>query len=130
MLCAVGLPDAHNLADSLPRATGLEDAAMPKQTIAGKVYDTETAEELASASAEMTRTDIGYWEETLYRTPQRAYFLAGGGGPATKWARPTVGGGRIGSSGIRALSEQEARAWVEKYARETYETIFDAPPGA
>ena len=101
-----------------------------RQVIGGKVYDTETADQLASADSSLTRTDFGHWEETLYRTKKGGYFLAGGGGPATKWARPGVGGRPAGSSGIRALSEQDARAWVEKYANETYETIFGAAPEA
>jgi hypothetical protein len=100
-----------------------------KQVIDGKTYNTETATELAN-SRWGNCSDLRHWSETLYRTKNGAYFLAGGGGPMTRWSRPCEGGGRSGSTGIQVLSEQEAREWVEKHANDQYETIFGPAPEA
>jgi len=101
-----------------------------KQIIEGKVYNTETAEELAGANAGLSTSDFGHWREALYRTKKGAYFIAGGGGPRTRWAVAARGGGTGGSAGIKAVSTDEAREWVEKYANDEYETIFGAAPEA
>ena len=101
-----------------------------KQVIAGKSYNTETATKLAEAGAGLGYSDFKHWYEILYRTKKGAYFLAGYGGPMTRWARPAQGGGTTGSEGIRVLTEQEAREWVERYDNDKYETIFGNAPEA
>jgi len=86
-----------------------------KQVIAGKLYNTESATEIGWASSPEPRSDFRWWHETLYKTQRGAYFLCGSGGPMTSWQRPAGGGGVMGGSGIRAMSETEAREWAEKW---------------
>jgi hypothetical protein len=94
-----------------------------RQVIDGKAYDTSTADKLGEASSILARTDFRHWEEALYRTKRGAYFIAGGGGPMTRWAIP-CDKGTSGSEGIKVLTETEARQWVEKYCNDRYEKIF------
>jgi len=101
-----------------------------KQVIDGKSYNTETAKELAHASWG-SPSDFHHWDETLYRTRKGAFFIAGGGGPMTRWARSTGNGNeRSGSTGIRVLSEDEAREWIERHANDQYEAVFGPVPEA
>lgn len=54
-----------------------------KKVINGKVYNTETAEEVASYSFSNSN-DFRYIREKLYRTKKGNWFLYGEGGPMTK----------------------------------------------
>jgi hypothetical protein len=54
------------------------------------------------------------WYEELYRTPSGTYFLIGTGGSKSHWAR----------EGMRILSAEQAKTWVERWANESYERIF------
>jgi hypothetical protein len=97
-----------------------------KQVIEGKTYNTETATCLAEASSNCSTRDYNFWKETLYRTKNGAYFIAGEGGPMSSWSRSTGQNEWSGGSGIRVLTEAEAREWVERYANDEYEEIFGA----
>ena len=97
-----------------------------KQVIEGKVYNTETADQLASATSGGSTSDFGYWRENFYRTKSGAYFIAGIGGPMSSWAEKCGQNSWTGGSGIRAITEAEAKEWVEKYSNDDYETIFGA----
>jgi hypothetical protein len=98
-----------------------------KRIVDGKMYNTETATKIHTEDACLSSTDFRHWNETLYKTKKGAYFLAGYGGPMTRWAVPSGdGNGRCGSKGIRVLSEADARYWVEKYANDKYEEVFGA----
>jgi len=101
-----------------------------KAVIDGKSYNTETAEKLCEASSGLGNSDFKHWYEELYRTKKGAYFLAGYGGPMTRWARSCQGGGYSGSRGIRVLDDQEAREWVERHDNGAYESVFGAAPEA
>jgi hypothetical protein len=87
-----------------------------RQIIEGKKYDTETATEICDVSP------IGYsrqdfqWEDTrLYVTSKGRFFLAGKGGPKSRWA--TALGNSISSgSGIKPLSLEEAQWFAERHA--------------
>ena len=47
-----------------------------KKVIRGRVYDTETAQEIGSTcGGGENRTDFHYWEETLYKKKTGEYFL-------------------------------------------------------
>lgn len=85
-----------------------------KQIIEGLRYDTETAKELGEASYNGSSTDFQYFHETLYKTESGRYFLAGKGGPRTRWAH-AVGNGQTGGSGIQTLEASEALEWAERY---------------
>jgi hypothetical protein len=101
-----------------------------KAIIDGKSYNMLTATKLGEAASGLGNSDFKHWYEELYRTKKGAYFLAGYGGPMTRWASACQGGGWSGSKGIRVLTEQEAREWVERYENGQYEAIFGAVPEA
>lgn len=83
-------------------------------------YDTDKADLVGETDAlshgVASTTDFAYWEASLYVTPRaRRYFLAGRGGPMTRWARSVGGGTYSGGSGITPMSPAEAREWAERY---------------
>lgn len=89
-----------------------------KAIIDGKRYDTATAERIAGGGSDVGPSDYRWYSESLYRTRKGTWFLAGEGGPASPYAEPIEGGrGRIGGSGIKPLSPEEARAWLERERR-------------
>lgn len=83
-----------------------------KQIINGKRYDTNTATFVAKYGRGLGRGDFSNYDEELYRTPRGNWFLAGEGGPMTKYSRP-CGNMTSGGSGIIPLSPDEARSWLE-----------------
>lgn len=84
-----------------------------KRIIDGKVYNTETAEEIASWHNGYYGGDFKRCEESLYRTPKGSWFLAGEGGPMSKYARP-AGNMTSGGDGLEPLTPDEARRWLEE----------------
>lgn len=88
-----------------------------KAIINRKVYDTEKAQEVAHYSSPDNPGDFRSYEETLYLTPKGAWFLVGEGGPMTKYARPAVGGGTCGGSGMNVLTSEEALQWLEDHQK-------------
>jgi hypothetical protein len=85
-----------------------------KRIIEGKVYDTNTAEEIESDSFS-NPSDFHYWEETLYRTEKGAFFFHGEGGPMSHYARDIGNNSTTGSERIWAVDENEAREWLSKH---------------
>ena len=88
-----------------------------KAIIEGKRYDTETAREIASYSNGLGGGDFRNIEETLYRTKNGAFFLAGSGGAMTKYAEGN-GNTTWGSSKIIPLSDADALSWLENKAND------------
>lgn len=86
-----------------------------KQIIEGKRYDTETAHEIGSGGGKAYPGDFHYYYESLYRTPRGNYFLAGEGGPLSRYGRPAYGGGTCGGKGIVPVSQEEALMWCEEH---------------
>lgn len=83
-----------------------------KAVINGKRYDTNTAQMIASWHSGYYGNDFRAEEESLYRTIRGNWFLAGAGGPMTKYAESC--GNMTGSgSGIIPLSAKEALQWLE-----------------
>ena len=72
---------------------------MEKQ-ICGKIYDTETATQVARRSFGTFGEEDGY-EEILYKTPEGNYFLYGRGGKKSPYAEEK----------ITRLSLARAEAW-------------------
>ena len=95
--------------------------------IGGKRYDTTTAKPLCSDEHGYAG-DFSAYRETLYRKRTGEFFLAGIGGPMTRWGEPAPGGGTTVGSGILPLSDDMARAWVEDHCNDLYETIFGPAP--
>jgi len=84
-----------------------------RQVIKGLVYNTETAEILGSAdSSYLGANDFRSYSETLFKTKKGRFFLAGEGGPMTKWGE-ACGDMRGFGSGIIPLDSAEAREWCE-----------------
>lgn len=86
-----------------------------KQVVNGKVYDTETAELIHEFENPAVRGDFHYLEESLYRTANGAYFLAGSGGAMTGYRTPLEDGSWGGGSTIQPLSEPAAIEWLENH---------------
>ncbi|MEW6481958.1 MAG: hypothetical protein AB1397_02985 [bacterium] len=84
-----------------------------KKIINGKIYDTTTAQEIASDGFS-SPGDFHYWEEILYRTPKGNYFFYGEGGPMSHYAKNVGNNTTSGSSTIWAVSEEEAQKWLAK----------------
>jgi hypothetical protein len=86
-----------------------------KAIIDGKRYDTEKAIEIGHSSYNGPGNDFQAWSGSLYKTPRAGrYFLAGEGGPMSRWASSVDGGGWSSGDGIIPLTSEEALAWAEK----------------
>lgn len=96
-----------------------------KKIINGKVYDTSTAQKLASAGNSNCSDGMARYSEVLYRKRTGEYFLHGSGGAMTKYAT-SLGGGSWGSGeSIIPLSYAEATEWAETHLDgDKYEEIF------
>lgn len=84
-----------------------------KRVIEGKVYNTETAENIAVDTFGYAN-DFHYWVDRLYKTKNGRFFLQGEGGGLSHWARRHEDGSGYGE-GIRVLSVEEARTWCEEH---------------
>lgn len=85
-----------------------------KQIINGKTYNTETATELCSASANCAHTEFQWWGETLYQTAKGAYFLHCEGGAMSQYSQSFDSGERTGGEKLAALTRDEAIEWAER----------------
>jgi hypothetical protein len=85
-----------------------------KKVIDGLLYDTESATEVAYWHNGKLPGDFHRAEETLYRTPNGRWFLHGKGGAMSDYRRPAGDGFRDGEE-IRALTKDEAQAWLERH---------------
>lgn len=84
-----------------------------KQIVNGRMYNTETATLVTTLDAD-SRSDFGWERTSLYRTPKGNYFLAGEGGPTSRWRCKTSGGGAWkGGEGLRPLDPAQALAFAE-----------------
>ncbi len=92
----------------------------------GRRYDTDTATKIVDVSPSgYGRNDYKYEETALYRTDKGAWFLAGHGGPMTRWSRPVGQSGRTGGKGILPIYPEEARELLEERGEvEVLETYF------
>jgi len=97
--------------------------------IAGKLYDTKTATEICSISGTTYNVNDNNYEDTrLYKSPKGQYFLAGEGGPSSRWAKSCGVGAFSGGSGLVLVTEQEAREIVEANGSpEDYANCFGTP---
>lgn len=94
-----------------------------KKVIGGKRYDTKTAKFITSYSNNLGYRDFKHFGEDLYLKKTGEFFLAGEGGPLSKYAKPCPEG-VCGSVDIIPLTSDEAKNWVEEYANEFYEDLF------
>ena len=99
-----------------------------KRIIDGKRYNSETATKVADVSPSgFSRGDFQYEDTWLYRTKAGRWFLAGNGGPMSRWAHSIGLNGYSGGEGIQVLDEDEARALLEQHGEtEAIEKHFSA----
>jgi hypothetical protein len=89
---------------------------MARKIVRGKRYDTEKSTEIGSASGGGAVGDFSYWEATLYRAPRSgAYFLAGEGGPMTRFAQSIGQNQWSGGEDIIPMTRQEAFDWAQEH---------------
>ena len=85
-----------------------------REIIDGKRYDTDKADELGAWSTDCGVSDFNHTSEALYRTPRSGrYFLAGEGGPMSRYAVSLGQGGWRGGEKITPLTDEEAFAWAQ-----------------
>ena len=85
-----------------------------KATINGFRYDTDKATEIGYASHGY-QGDFSHWTATLYVTKRaKHFFLAGEGGPMTRWARRVEQNSYSSGEGIVVLSREEALEWAQQ----------------
>ena len=95
-----------------------------KKIINGKRYDTDTASKIGFWSNSRSYSDFDFCEETLYRKRTGEFFIHGGGGARTKYAKEEYGMYGWGEA-IVPLTDDEAKTWVEKNLdADTYEALF------
>jgi len=86
-----------------------------KKVINCKIYNTETAIEIAHyETSELGQSDFRYERTTLYKTKKGNFFLAGEGHGMTRWAHNNGNTSGWGN-GIEAISANEALVWLERY---------------
>lgn len=99
-----------------------------RQVINGKMYNTDTAEFIAHNCQGGGVSDFRYYEEDLYRKKTGEFFCAGEGGPLSPYAEACPTGGWYDGSGIRPLTIEETKAWMEEYGDiDTYIYCFGEP---
>jgi len=95
-----------------------------KQIIDGKMYNTDTADEIASWDNGCYGNDFNACEEALYQTKKGVFFVYGTGGPRSKYAQSFGSNSFGGGGGFNVLSSDEAFEWLQDHgctkALETY----------
>lgn len=90
-----------------------------ERVIDKKIYNTETSNELFYVSnKEKEKYRTNQFEEALYKTDKGNYFMAGRGGPCTRWRQIDERIDRIDfieGEGIIPISEYLAIAWLTKH---------------
>ena len=81
--------------------------------IAGKRYDTNAADFIASVSVS-DQEAANKATESLYKKKTGEYFLHGVGGPLSRWGHSTRQGWTDGES-IRPLTVEQAQQWLESH---------------
>jgi len=99
---------------------------MTKKVINGKMYNTETADLLETASYKYP-SDFEWFKESLYRKETGEFFIDGEGGASSQYAEEGATGGWTYGSKFIPLTEKEAQAWVEKHHADTelYEELWE-----
>lgn len=103
----------HDISNHRPPRTGRKGKIM-KKIINGKMYDTETAKEVASCYHGEGPRDFHYYSESLYRKRTGEYFLAGKGGPMSHYAVTVGQNSWSGGEKIIPLTYEEATEWAER----------------
>lgn len=84
-----------------------------KKIIDGKRYDTDESQLIGEKTSGHSPRDFNHYSEALYLTRKGAYFLAGEGGPLTKYG-VQIGNDIACGSAIFPFSKQEAFGWAQE----------------
>ena len=87
-----------------------------KAVIEGRMYDTDKAEAVATMDNGHMPNDFHYVEENLYVTRKGNWFVHYVGGALSGYGE-SFGNERHGSSGIKALTEDEAFEWLQRHGQ-------------
>jgi hypothetical protein len=100
-----------------------------RRVIDGKLYNTETAEEVCDMSSNHNRGDFHHHTTKLFRSRKGQYFVAGEGNALSRWSRPIGNNGSGGGDGLYLVTADEARKLAEKHCRdvETIALFFGEP---
>ena len=80
--------------------------------IKGKLYNTESAKELARIDSGHSPSDFEYWEEVLYLTKSGNFFLYGWGGGNSRYGEWHGNSGGAGEK-IMPMEPEAAIEWSE-----------------
>lgn len=93
------------------------------KVIDNKRYDCRTAKLLLET--DRNAGSFSYVHEALYRKKNGEYFLAGEGGPQSKYSVTVSANEWRGGEKITPLTEEEARTWVaDHFDGNEYEALF------
>ena len=100
-----------------------------KRIIKNRMYDTDTAKLLATASCSTcSPSDFSYWTEELYRKRNGEFFIYGVGGPSSRYSRRIETNVWTGDSRIVPISYDTAREWAEReLSADEYIRLFGEP---
>ena len=86
-----------------------------RKIVRGKRYDTESARLVGEYENSLPVTDFHHVWMGLYCTPRSGqYFLAGKGGPMTRFAQSTGQNQWSGGSDIIPMTREEAFSWAQE----------------
>jgi hypothetical protein len=85
-----------------------------KRIIDGLRYDTATAEPIATFTNGFGQSDFKWDNSAIYKTKKGRYFIAGRGGPKSRWATQ-VNNTTSGGEGIMTLTDTQAREMLEEW---------------
>jgi len=98
-----------------------------KRVIDGFRYDTEKAQEMLRVS-EGNAGDFSACEYGIFRTPRGHWFIAGSGGPMTRFAQPVSGNSWQGGEKIIPLAPVALLDLIETIQdRFDCDSLFDCP---
>lgn len=84
-----------------------------RRQINGKIYDTTTAEFIATIAHRGGPNDFSHECTQLFKTKKGAFFLAGYGGPMSRWKRRASDeNGWLDGEGLTPITMLEARNLV------------------
>lgn len=97
--------------------TLIKEIITMKEIINGKLYNTETANEIAVwSNNDSDYSDFRCIEETLYQKKNGEFFLAAYGGALTKYRRSCGNNSWSGNTLIFPFSDGETKEWLAKHS--------------
>jgi len=103
-----------------------------RKVIDGKVYDTKTADFVCDISPPgSNRGDFRFEDTGLYKSPKGTFFIAGEGGPLSRWAQAEGQNGRRSGEGLQLLEIEAAKVLCQQHGSvEDFTEAFGEPePG-